>query len=316
LSFHKWVETIECPLEDGSTLNLYLLMGERLVLIDSGIASTPEQYVFPYLRYINRAATDLSSAIITHAHVDHFGGIAALYSANPSISFFIHRDDWEWVEDRRKHVAELYGVYPGQWELPDTYRSELLRMCGNDVPVTNVLEDGDLVSNGEAAWTCLHTPAHSPGHIILHQPFLKAAICGDVIQQQGTVPDGVMVFPLYDQVNMYLESLRKIDCLQLETAATSHFGVLHDEEIGEAISVSRAFVSQHDETIMDVLDKARKPLTLREMVSRLQSLHYPRYELGFQIHATTHAHCQHLREQQVIERVLHEGQVMWALKGR
>ncbi|MFI2856478.1 MBL fold metallo-hydrolase [Paenibacillus sp. JSM ZJ436] len=313
MNFRNWVNVIECFLEDGSALNLYVLEGEKLVLIDSGMATTPKQYIFPYLYARNRTPEDLSALVITHAHVDHFGGNASIYAANPSVSLFIHREDWEWAEDRQKHLAELYDVYPDQWRLSDHARSELLRMCGSDVPITNVLEDGEIVSTGDVAWTCLHLPGHSPGHIVLHQADLRAAICGDVIQQRGTVPQGTMVFPLYNHVGKYLESLQKIHDLQLDTAATSHFGVLEDEEVGRALFVSRNFVTQHDEIIVEHLRKAKEPLTLNELVFQIHALYYPQYEREFQIHATTHAHCMHLREQKEVARVLHNNQLKWCI---
>lgn len=314
MKFTDWIDPIYCPLEDDSALYLYLVKGNNLMLIDTGISSTPQKYVLPYIIERGWNIHDLASVVITHGHVDHFGGNAALYKMNPAITFHIHCNDREWAEDRHKHFNQLYQGLPGIWEPSSMYRNEVLRQCGKDTPVNGELVDQDCVSNGELSFTCLHMPGHSPGHIILHHSQMRAAICGDAIQQTGTVPEGIMVFPLYDDVDVYLNTLQQIEALHLEIAATAHFGVLQGEQIKEALEISRMFVHRHNEYILDVLQRGNTPLSTKEMTLLLHKCHYSNYELGFQIYATTWAHCQHLRKQNLIEKCLHNGQMKWQLR--
>ncbi|MGG1553993.1 MBL fold metallo-hydrolase [Paenibacillus ferrarius] len=311
MRFHDWIETLSCPMEDGAALDLYLVRGESMMLIDSGLASTPEQYIFPYLERTGRTMSQLQAVVITHAHVDHFGGNGDLHRANRNLRFYIHRSDLEWAEDRRKHFMELYEALPGQWEPGDGYRREVLRQCGGDVPITAALVEGELVGTGSVVFTCMHMPGHSPGHLILHQQEMKAAICGDLLQQAGTGPQGKRVFPLYHQVEPYLQSLERFKALQLQTAATSHFGLLEGEKITEAIRLSRDFVKDHNDRLLNVLQEADEPLTLKELTWRVHAAYYSEYELGLQIHATTYAHCQHLRDRELVHRCLHQGQMTW-----
>ena len=56
--------------------NLYqnLLIGERCVLIDTGLTRTPEEVILPYLRKVGRSPEDIGLTLISHADADHFGG--------------------------------------------------------------------------------------------------------------------------------------------------------------------------------------------------------------------------------------------------
>ena len=64
-------------------LHLYLVMGERPLLVDTGLASTPEQTILPALRRLGVPPTRLGFLLVTHPDVDHFGGNSAMKRAAP-----------------------------------------------------------------------------------------------------------------------------------------------------------------------------------------------------------------------------------------
>ena len=66
----------------GVPLSLYVITGEQTVLIDSGISTTPEEFIFPAL---DAAGLTPDLLICTHGHVDHFGGNAALRQRYPAM---------------------------------------------------------------------------------------------------------------------------------------------------------------------------------------------------------------------------------------
>jgi glyoxylase-like metal-dependent hydrolase (beta-lactamase superfamily II) len=52
----------------------YLLLGEeRTVLVDTGLAGTPEEVIVPYLEEIGLGVGDVDEVIVSHADVAHFG---------------------------------------------------------------------------------------------------------------------------------------------------------------------------------------------------------------------------------------------------
>ena len=59
----------------GLPLSLYVITGDQTVLIDSGISTTPEEFIIPAMK---AAGLTPDLLICTHGHVDHFGGNAVL----------------------------------------------------------------------------------------------------------------------------------------------------------------------------------------------------------------------------------------------
>ena len=66
----------------------YLLTGEdHTVLVDTGLAGTPEEVIIPYLEGVRLSLEDIDEVIISHADVDHCGGNRALKEMHPALWF-------------------------------------------------------------------------------------------------------------------------------------------------------------------------------------------------------------------------------------
>jgi glyoxylase-like metal-dependent hydrolase (beta-lactamase superfamily II) len=84
----------------------YLLVGEeRTVLIDTGLAGTPEAVIVPYLEGIGLSVSDVDEVIFSHADVDHCGGNRALKEMNPQLRFSCGEADRAWVESNERIMA-------------------------------------------------------------------------------------------------------------------------------------------------------------------------------------------------------------------
>lgn len=97
---------------------------------------------------VERSGARLEAIWITHAHVDHVGGIAAL-RRRWDVPVRLHPDDdplWRMV-DRQ---AAAYGL---PFECPP--------------PEYEPLADGEVLALGASRLTVMHTPGHAPGHCIL-----------------------------------------------------------------------------------------------------------------------------------------------------
>src|SRR5215468_12705755 len=90
----------------GIDLFLYVLCSDgQVALVDSGINTTPDEYIFPAL---DGAQLHPNLLICTHGHVDHFGGNAAVRARYPDVQIALHHADVIWAEDHLRHLHEMY----------------------------------------------------------------------------------------------------------------------------------------------------------------------------------------------------------------
>ena len=310
------IEVIDAPF-GGFPLLLYLLRGKKTVLVDTGVYSTPEEHILPWLEKHGMTPDDINQIIITHGHHDHFGGNFKMYTSNPEIEFMAHEMDYEWMEDHQKHFNEMYLSYTDQWYPDDAYEKAVIDFSGHDSPITTVIKGKETVidiGNGMTI-TIYHTGAHSPGELLLYIKEKDCIITGDCIQVRGTMNEsGIGTFPLFVNVEHYIDALNKIKELNCTCVCTAHTGILTREEANELIKESFAFMLTHQEHIIDTLKKAEKPMALHEIVKELHGKYYQVYEMAYQIHATTHAQCQYLKAKGILKRVPHNGKLLWSIK--
>jgi len=100
---------------------------------------------------------------ITHGHMDHAGGTAALKDATGALIEGPHKDDQFWI-DRISESGRQYGMPDARAFTPDRW-----------------LEDGDEVTLGETRFAVRHCPGHTPGHVVFVHEGARFAQVGDVL---------------------------------------------------------------------------------------------------------------------------------------
>ena len=70
---------------------VYLIVGETLALVDSGLPWNPSGIV-KYIRSIGRDPSELRQILVTHSHPDHTGGTLSLVKASGA-GVVAHRSD-------------------------------------------------------------------------------------------------------------------------------------------------------------------------------------------------------------------------------
>jgi glyoxylase-like metal-dependent hydrolase (beta-lactamase superfamily II) len=126
--------------------NAYLLVDDearRGVLVDPGDEGVR----------LARAAGDFGARLeaiwLTHAHVDHVGGIAAVKRL-ADVPIYLHPLDRP-LYDRAAELGLRFGL---QIEPPPAPEG--------------VLAEGDVVTCGSLQFAVMHVPGHAPGHVVLH----------------------------------------------------------------------------------------------------------------------------------------------------
>ena len=102
---------------------------------------------------------------ITHGHLDHAGGTAALKALTGVPIEGPHPDDGFWIDQidasgAKWGMPEARGFTPDRW-----------------------LHDGDRVTLGETEFEVYHCPGHTPGHVIFFHRGARFAQVGDVLFQ-------------------------------------------------------------------------------------------------------------------------------------
>jgi hydroxyacylglutathione hydrolase len=124
---------------------------------------------------------------LTHGHVDHVGGTSALVRRLGIPVEGPHRDEQFWL-DALPDQSRMFGFPAVLAFVPDRW-----------------LADGDILTLGEERLEVIHTPGHTPGHVVFYSALAKLALVGDVLFA-GSI--GRTDFPRSNHAAL-IESIRK-----------------------------------------------------------------------------------------------------------
>jgi glyoxylase-like metal-dependent hydrolase (beta-lactamase superfamily II) len=271
----------------------YLLTGEdHTVLVDTGLAGTPEEVIIPYLEGIGLSLESIDEVIISHADVDHCGGNRALKERHPALWFTCGEPDRAYVENNQVMIAEIYrwsepyGFGPDEDSL-DWIRREL----GGDSPIDAGLRGGETMRLGsDRRVEILHLPGHTLGHLGIWDPKNDAAIIIDAALETGIYDreGNRLIPPRYFDAPSYQSTIRKLRTLRPQHLLTAHYPPMQGEEALAFLDRSLDFTEQLHRVVSEGLKGGTTDLweLTRQAVAQLGP--YP--EFGHELGAGVRAH--------------------------
>ncbi len=152
----------------------------------AGFVLDPGGDVAAILQAVGQLGLKIERILLTHGHIDHAGGAAALREALAvPLDGPDERDAF--LLDGLPEAGRQFGMDDARAVRPDRW-----------------LHEGDAIELGPHRFAVLHCPGHTPGHVVFVNHAAKAALVGDVLFK-GSV--GRTDFP-YGDTQALLDSIR------------------------------------------------------------------------------------------------------------
>lgn len=239
---------------------------EYCVLIDSGSGTdTSHENLLAGLYQAQLQPADLTHILLTHAHIDHFGGLSKLRQITEA-KIGCHELD---VQNVAHHEATLvwlrrrFASFLTETGLVEDAREHALnmfRLSEGLYQSTAVDFTYEAVDMQLGPFTFIHLPGHCPGHVAIRVD--DAVFCGDMVVEGITThlsPESIHPFNGLDH---YLDSLALFQrwAKDARLIFSGHDDVIAD--LPTQIEVTKQNIIRRISRAIDALDD---PLTIAEI---------------------------------------------------
>lgn len=264
---------------DVGSVNVYLFPTPEPVLIDAGVDSDESWAALQAaLAEHGLTAADLHQVIITHAHVDHFGG-AWRVAHHGRAQIYVADLGYDWLVDPRQQWLQRTNFYADEFLAQCALSGPLQQMAAAymqwqadtavaiDPSRVTPFYVGDWLQMGGLPWQVLHMPGHASHQTCFYQPQSQQLIAADMLLHKTPTPvveDPPPGQPRQPALPIFLESLARLEALPIQIAYPGH-----GREITEPLPLMQqqrariharknetlALIQQGNRTVADLLEK-------------------------------------------------------------
>jgi glyoxylase-like metal-dependent hydrolase (beta-lactamase superfamily II) len=257
------------PLEVFPNFRAYVYLVEKdeyCVLIDCGSGlETSHVNLLSGLRQAGFQPSQLTHVLLTHAHIDHYGGLSQLKPITQA-KFGVHELDLQTVSYHEGSLALIgrrLATFLADSGLAEETRDQLLsiyrftKAIYHSVPVDFTYEAVDM---RVGPFELIHLPGHCPGHVAIRLE--DVIFCGDMVVEGVTPHLSPESITPYGGLDRYLESLVRFQ--RWAKAARLIFNG-HDDvitDLSERIEATRQNLVRRMSRALSALNE---PLTIAEI---------------------------------------------------
>lgn len=141
--------------------NCYLLRengaSKNCLIIDIGLKPSG------LIDFMHQEKLNPIAAVLTHGHIDHIAGVAALRFEFPDAKVYIHKLDSKKLTEAESNLSVMTGA------------------AFTTTPADLIVEDKDKIHEAGIKLEVLHTPGHTPGGICLYSADEKIVFSNDAL---------------------------------------------------------------------------------------------------------------------------------------
>jgi glyoxylase-like metal-dependent hydrolase (beta-lactamase superfamily II) len=220
------------------SMNVYFIDDSPRTLVDAGIKTEVSfETLKKGLETIGVGLNSIERILITHGHIDHYGQAKRLSSLSGA-PIYIHSKEYGRIRSFIHSLGFIKSILLRNGA-PETLVNEAIhymesaQIMADSLDEAFFLDDGDSILFKSMTWKTIHCPGHSPGLICFHWPEKKILFTGDHLLKEIT-PNPILNVPeyrppfRYPSLKDYLNSLEKIERLDLSLLLPAHGEEIHD----------------------------------------------------------------------------------------
>jgi glyoxylase-like metal-dependent hydrolase (beta-lactamase superfamily II) len=171
---HPSVRIVDCHYTAPEKAAVYLVAeGDRLAIVDANTNHAVPR-ILEAIVAGGHQPDQVEYIIITHVHLDHAGGTAALLEQCPNATVLAHPKAARHLADPTRLIAGAKAVY-GEAEFDALYGT----ITGVPESRIRIMEDEEALDWGTRTLTFLYTKGHASHHFCIHDTGCDGVFAGD-----------------------------------------------------------------------------------------------------------------------------------------